>query len=113
MGISSAAENFQYIIGEVIKGVRGAANVYDDIIIFGANRKEHDKHMHELLQCLESAGLTLDTDKCKFYKNSIEFFGVIFSKHGIAPSPKRVEAFALAASPTTVSEVRSVLATAN
>ena len=39
----------------------------------------------------------------------MEFFGLIFSKDGTRPDPNKIEAFANTPTPTSVSEVRSLL----
>jgi hypothetical protein len=46
-------------------------------------------------------------------KDTLEFFGQIFSKDGVNPDPKRIKALKNASLPTNVSEVRSLLGMAN
>ena len=53
--------------------------------------------------------MTLDFGKCKFLKESLEFFRLIYSKDGICPDPKKTEVFVNTLTPTSVSEVRSLL----
>ena len=54
----------------------------DDIIIYGQNQEEHNKRLHTTLQCIESAGVTLNKDKCKFNCTSIKFLGHVVSADG-------------------------------
>ena len=42
-------------------------------------------------------------------QNSIEFYGIVFTRDGIKPDPKKVQAFTSTSPPTNVSEVRSLL----
>ena len=51
--------------------------------------------------------------KCKFLKQNLEFFGMIFSTEGVGPDPKKISAFVNTATPSTVSEVRSLIGMAN
>ncbi len=112
-GLNAAAENFQRIIGDQIQHLKKCINVSDDIIVHGKNPTEHDDSLHKLLSHLEKVGLTANLKKCEFGVDNIDFFGVNFSSRGIAPSISRVAAFQQASSPTSVSEVRSLLAVAN
>jgi len=42
MGMNAAAENFQWIVAEQIKNLKGCFNVSDDIIVHGKSKGEHD-----------------------------------------------------------------------
>ncbi|CAB4000852.1 Hypothetical predicted protein [Paramuricea clavata] len=53
----------------------------------------------------------LNRGKCTFLEDKLEFFGQIFSKEGTRPDPKRVNDLLNAAQPSSVTEVRSLLAT--
>ncbi len=76
-------------------------------------RENHDRALSECLTRLQEHKLTLNLEKCKFPKKNLEFFGLVFTEHGVRPDPKKVEAFANTKQPTTVSEVRSLLGMAN
>ncbi|CAB4031092.1 Hypothetical predicted protein [Paramuricea clavata] len=58
-------------------------------------------------------GLTLNLGKCKFLKHNLEFFDLLFSQEGVRPDSKKISAFTNTTTPTTVSEVRSLLGMAN
>jgi hypothetical protein len=112
-GVSSASEIFQSVIEHVIDGVKGAMNLSDDIIIFGADQKSHDKALEEVFQRLAKHGLTVNRSKCELNKTEIEFFGVIFSGQGIGPDPKKIEALKGMSRPTNVQEIQSLLGMVN
>ena len=113
MGMNAAAENFQWIVADQIKDLKGCINVSDDIIVHGRTYKEQDENLHKLLERLQKIGFTARLDKCEFGKSDIDFFGVNFSAKGMSPSESRVEAFQKAKAPNTFSELRSLLASAN
>ena len=51
--------------------------IYDDLIISTKSISEHIKAIHEVMEAISSAGLTLNPNKCKFgskEKNSGEWF---------------------------------------
>ena len=112
-GISSAAEIFQNVIRETLEGIDGAKNISDDILVFGKSHEEHDQNLRAVFQRLREKGLTLNKSKCEYRKDKLEFFGYVFSKDGIAPEPKKVEEVVNLSTPSTASEVRSLLGMTN
>ena len=85
----------------------------DDIIIVGSNYEERNKALEECLLRLETHTLISNMGKCKFLKQNLQFFGMIFSTEGVRPDPKKISAFVNTATPSTVSEVRSLISMAN
>lgn len=63
-GITSAPEIFQRKMGETLEGLQGVAVYMDDIIVFGRDMSEHNERLQKVMECLESAGLKLHTEKC-------------------------------------------------
>lgn len=112
-GISSAAEVFQNVIRETLKGIDGAINLSDDILVFGKNQTEHNQALAAVFQRLRDSGLTLNKSKCEYGKSTLEFFGYIFSKDGMSPDPKKVQDIIDISTPTSVTEVRSLLGMTN
>ena len=100
-GISCASEVFQNVIANVIDGIDGALNMSDDIFIFGKGQTnqdamfEHDKHLQQVLHIRQENGLTANLPKCEFRKPKMEFYGMVFSKDGIEPDPKKVDALVM------------------
>ena len=112
-GISSAAEIFQNVIRETLEGIDGAMNISDDILVSGKTHEEHDQNLRTAFQRLREKGLTLNRSKCEYNKDRLEFFGYVFSKDGISPDPKKVEDVVNLHTPSTASEVRSLLGMTN
>ena len=115
-GISSASEIFQHAIHEVIRDVKGAKNISDDIICFGRGpdaKADHDRAVRETLTRLQDSGLTVNWPKCEFGVKQIGFFGLVFSENGVSPDPKKVQAAHSAAPPENASQVRSFLGMLN
>ena len=112
-GISSAAEVFQVTIQQVIKGIDGARNLSDDITVFGRTQQDHDRNLKRVLTRLRDRNITLNKKKCEFNKESLEFYGFVFSKNGISADPTKVEAIKSAENPKNASEMRSFLGMVN
>jgi hypothetical protein len=108
-GVTSAAEVFQHTIQTLLADIPNVRNVSDDIIIFGKSQAEHDQALHSTLERLHTKGMTLNLPKCKFNKDRLEFFGLVFSDQGVSPNPAKVSALKDAQPPTNVSELRSFL----
>lgn len=66
-----------------------------------------------MLDRLNTAGLTVNKDKCEFLKTKIKFFGMVFSSEGVEPDECKIKAIKEAAKPSTVGEVRSILGLMN
>ena len=108
-GTNSASEMFQNIISEQIRDIPGTINISDDVIVFGKIQAEHDKALQAVFERFSTAGLSLNKTKCEFNKNSLTFFGFIFSDKGISPDPRKVRAIQDAKPPTSTQGVRSFL----
>ena len=112
-GVSSAAEIFQNIICETLAGTPGAINLSDDILVFGKSQEEHDQALEATFKRLRESGLTLNRNKCVYNQAELAFFGYVFSADGMSPDPSKVQEIINLATPSTVSEVRSLLGMAN
>ncbi|XP_046862400.1 myotubularin-related protein 5-like [Xenia sp. Carnegie-2017] len=88
-GTNAAAELFQHNLQETLLGIKGVKNIADDIIVFGSNRADNDRALDEVLARLQDHNLTLNCQKSKFLKKNLEFFGLLFSEHGVCPDPKK------------------------
>ncbi len=108
-GISSAPEKYQNVIQNLIRGCKGAANIADDIIVWGVDRAEHDANLFAVLEKIAQSGMTLNRTKCEFRLPSLTFFGHDISENGVRASAEKIDAITEASVPTTAAEVRSFL----
>ena len=86
-GTNSAAEIFETTLQQVLHVLKGVKNMADDIIVFGLTRENHDQALKNCVSRLREKNLKLNLKKCHFLKPNLEFYGLIFSKKGIAPRP--------------------------
>ena len=114
LGISSAAEQFQKALEELLCGLAGQTNYLDDIMVWGvSNIEDHDSKLEAVLERLQSRGATLNKRKCQFRRTELEFYGLKFSSKGISISENKLEALNKANPPNTASELVSFLGLAS
>ena len=53
-------------------GLKGVVCLIDDVLVYNTIQEEHDKNLLAVLNRIQNAGLTLNTDKCKFNKSSVK-----------------------------------------
>ena len=109
MGISGASETFTEYIRVLLQHCPGQINMTDDILVYGKTNEEHHENLTRVLETLEKAGITLNVAKCEFYRKELTFFGLRFSKFGIAPTEDRCQALQDAKEPRDAKELRSLL----
>ena len=68
-GISSAPELFQSRMNRILKGLEGNLCHMDNVLIYGADKAEHDSRLRAVLERLQTAGVTLNAQKCIFNKS--------------------------------------------
>ncbi|KAL0534190.1 hypothetical protein IC582_028475 [Cucumis melo] len=83
----------------------------DDILIYSKTEAEHEKHLRMVLQTLRDNKLYAKFSKCEFWLKQVSFLGHVVSKAGVSVDPAKIEAVTGWNRPSTVSEVRSFLAT--
>lgn len=112
-GLASAPAIFQRVMECVLSGMEGVLCMLDDVLVTGADRAEHLKRLHAVLQRLQDAGLTVQKAKCDFFKDEVEYLGYTITKHGLKKSPGKVEAILKAPIPKDVSNLQSFLGLIN
>ena len=59
-GISSASTIWQCSMEEEFGDIEGDEIVVDDLVVWGRNDEEHDKHLEQVLECTLKSGLKLN-----------------------------------------------------
>ena len=91
-GISSAPKLYQHRMSQILLGIDGVLCHIDDVLIYGSTTEEHDTRLRAALSCLQTAGVTLNADKCLFSQTSIHSLGHVIDKNGVHPDPERTTA---------------------
>jgi hypothetical protein len=63
----------------------------DNILVFSQSKEEYIKHIKIVLKALDQANLRLKLEKCKFYKEEVEFLGFTVSVHGVKMSESKIK----------------------
>ena len=111
-GISSAPEIFQRRMNKILSGLDGFVCHTDDILVHAADKETHDRRLHQVMERLREAGLTLN-DKCEFSKSSLKFLGHIIDATGIRADPGKIEAIKNFPQPQNITELQRFVGLAN
>ncbi len=112
-GISSAPEHFQRRMNTILEGLQGVVCLVDDVLVYGSTPENHDVHLHAALKRIETAGVTLNQEKCVFRKTQLRFLGHIIDKSGVMADPEKTSAIAKMNAPCSVPELRRFLGMTN
>ncbi len=94
---------------QVLIGLTFTAAYLDDIVIYSETWEKHMEHIREVLQCLQEAGLTVNSWKCVIAKAETEYLGFVIGKGVIRPQVEKVRAIEVCPQPRTRKELRSFL----
>ena len=114
-GISSAPEEFQRQLQDIIEGLEGIKIIADDILIIGQGDTEedaiqdHDRNLIKLLIRCRERNLKLNKSKIRFKHKSVKFNGHILTPEGLKPDPEKINAIKEMPAPKDRSEVKRFL----
>lgn len=89
-GISCAPEIFQKIMEQLLSGCDGCCIFMDDILGYGATKKQHDMNV-KILNRLKGNNVTLNDKKCIYNVKSVTFLGHELSERGIKPTDDKID----------------------
>jgi transposase InsO family protein len=112
-GISSAPELFQKRMSILLEGLDGVVCLMDDVLIFGSDQQEHDTRLIKVLERVQSAGVTLNAEKCELSKPSLKFLGHVIDKDGVRADPEKTAAICRMTAPQSVSDLRRFMGMVN
>ena len=114
-GLANAPSTFQHYVNDVLRPFLDTfCTVYiDDILIYSENLSDHKKHVKQVLQALEQAGLHLDIDKCEFHQQEVKYLGLILTTNGVKMDPEKVSAILNWEAPKNIKDVRGFIGFAN
>jgi len=112
-GVASAPAIWQRTMEQILQGIPMTWCLLDDIVITGKSLDDHCTNLNKVLERLAEYGLTFNTKKCAFFKDSIQFCGHRLDSDGIHKTQDKIEAVRKAPSPRNVSQLRSFLGLIN
>ena len=112
-GISSISEHYNRRMAEAFRGLSGFRRIVDDFVIYDSNAGEHEHHVKQFLQRCADFNISLNIEKCQFFKQQVTFAGFQLSAKGYQVDPSITAAIANYPTPTNHSELRSFLGLVN
>ena len=73
-GVCSAPEVFHKVMKQMFENIDGVRVYMDDLLVWGSNEDEHDRHLTDVQKRVLQYGLLLNHDKCVMKQNTISFF---------------------------------------
>ena len=118
-GLTNAPGVFQRLMQQVLQGLNPTdgpsfVSVYiDDVLIFSRSLEDHLRHIGQVLNRLQAAGMKLKPSKCHFVCQQVEYLGHLITPKGLLPNPKKVSAVTDFPTPTSVTQVRQFVGLAS
>ena len=100
-------------MSRILEGLEGVVCQIDDILVFGKDQDQHDAQLMVVLRRIQSAGVTLNKDKCKFSMSQVSFLGHIIDETGIRADPEKTAAIQNIELSRTIPELRRFLGMVN
>ena len=113
MGTVVAQDIFQSKVDAIFIGMEGVTGIADDMVIAGRDEMEHDRNFLTFMEKCISNNPTLNGEKIQFKQSQVSFYGHCWSKHGISPDPKKIEALNHMEFPPDKETMRSFLGMVN
>lgn len=110
-GLCNAPATFERFMDTILRGLKWEICLcyLDDVVIFGSTLSEHNSRLRLVLDCVEKAGLILNSKKCRFGETETLVLGHLVDKNGVRPDPRKIEAVSFFEAPKSVRELRSFL----
>ena len=113
MGTVVAQDIFQSKLDAIFIGTEGVTGIADAMVIAGKDKMEHDRNFLAFMEkCMEN-NLTLNSEKIQLKQTQVSFYGHCWSKHGISPDPKKIQALKHMEFPPDKETMRSFLGMTN
>ena len=100
MGIKPVQGELIVALESIFMHIDNIHLIHDDLIIATRTMSEHIAAIHEVMEAISNAGLTLNTEKCKFGSKEVKFWGTIFSADGMQPDPDKIDRLNFIKAPT-------------
>ena len=92
MGTVVAQDIFLSKLDAIFIGMEDVTGIADDMVIAGRDKMEHDRNFLAFMEKCMSNNLTPNAEKIQFKQAQVSSYGHCWSKQGISPDPKKIEA---------------------
>ena len=109
-GLCVSQDIFQKHMDDITRQVgQGVIGITDDLVVYGTSTEEHDRTLHRLMKVASKCGLVCRAEKCHIRKQSVDFYGMVWSKDGMKPDSKKCDEIRNRPAPRNVQELLSFL----
>jgi len=109
-GLKNAGATFVRAVRFMLRRIRDFADSYvDDIGVGSQNWETHLHHIHQFLNIVREAGMTLNLAKCEFGKPEVKFVGRLVGSGNYRPDSKRLQGLDKIEVPSTKKKLRALL----
>lgn len=108
-GLSIAPEVFQKCMVKIFGGLANVDIYFDDLIISGSNKEEHDKAVLSVMETAKKFNVKFNKKKVQHRMSEVTFMGVSISKDGIRPDKKHLKAIEALTTPKSRDHLLSMM----
>ena len=83
-GLRNAGQTFQRLMDSITADLPGVYAYLDDVLVASRSHEEHEGHLIALFDRLQANGLVINTKKCVFGVDKVDFLGHEVSARGVA-----------------------------
>ena len=87
-----AQDIFQSKLDSIFICMEGVTGIVDNMVIAGRDEMEDDRNFLAFMEKCMNNNLTLNSEKIQFKQTQVSFYGHCWSKQGISPDPKKIQA---------------------
>jgi len=114
MGLKCASATCQRLMDRILRGShKYAGTLIDDILVYSRSFEEHLRHVGDVLDRIQRAGLTANAKKCHFSSDRIKILGHVVQNGLICPDPDKVAVIASWPRPKNKTQLKSFLGLVN
>lgn len=112
-GVRSAPGAFQQCMEKMVAGINGVFPYLDDVVVATPTREENVNAVIQVFKRLHQYNITVNFEKCKFFKTSCTYLGHHVDGKGIYPDQNKVKTILEFSPPKNITELRSFLGAVN
>lgn len=110
-GLCNAPATFERLMELVLAGLPWSVCLLylDDILVHGKTFEEEILNLREVFGRFRAANLKLNAEKCKLFRQKVQYLGHIVTQEGILTEPSKIEAVTKWPRPTNKRDLRGFL----
>ena len=93
-GLKNASSIFMCLMNHVFSKIIGVFVIidFDEVLVYSSLLESHALYLRLVLECLRSAKLYVNKDKCQFFSNNTNLLGFVLSKDELWMDEEKIHA---------------------